>query len=49
MRVLGHFRGLYNVEVDIAPVSQGVFQAAFPDGISPKILAFLVNHLRLSR
>ena len=43
MKILGHFRGLYDVEVDIAPASPEVFKAAFPDGISPKILAFLVN------
>ena len=45
MKILGHFRGLYDVEVDIAPVSDGIFRAAFPQGISPKILAFLVNFL----
>jgi len=45
MKILGHFRGLYDVEVDIAPLADGVFRAAFPEGISPKILAFLVNFL----
>ncbi|MBO9498520.1 MAG: hypothetical protein J7496_10860 [Novosphingobium sp.] len=47
MKILGHFRALYDVEVDIAPLqgSAGVFRASFPDGISPKILALLVNFL----
>jgi hypothetical protein len=45
MKILGHFRGLYDVEVDIAPVADGMFRAAFPQGISPKILAFLINFL----
>lgn len=45
MKILGHFRALYDVEVDIAPLDGGVFRAAFPEGISPKILAFLINFL----
>jgi hypothetical protein len=45
MKILGHFRGLYDVEVDVAPASEDLFRTAFPQGISPKILAFLVNFL----
>lgn len=45
MKILGHFRGLYDVEVDIGHLAGPVFQAAFPQGISPTVLAFLVNFL----
>lgn len=45
MKILGHFRGLYDVEVDIGHLAGDVHQAAFPQGISPQVLAFLVNFL----
>ncbi len=45
MKILGHFRGLYDVEVDVGHLAGPVFQAAFPQGISPTVLAYLVNFL----